>query len=115
MSAELPLCVSRCELTLHLHRTIPTPIPLDLKEAEDFARLMAFPDSDDDEEVGDGEGGAYISPSSTTTADSSLSPPNLIQSYTALLILGILSDDFKRLNRAGLLRFVARCQLDDGS
>ncbi|ORY92956.1 terpenoid cyclases/protein prenyltransferase alpha-alpha toroid [Leucosporidium creatinivorum] len=92
-------------------RSLPTPIPLDDKEAADFARLMAFPDSDD-EDPPHGEGSALPSAS---TAESTYCPPNLIQSYTALLILGILNDDFTRLNRAGLLRFVARCQMDDGS
>lgn len=72
---------------------------------------MAFPDSDD-EDPQHGEGSALPSAS---TAESTYCPPNLIQSYTALLILGILDDDFTRLNRAGLLRFVARCQINDGS
>lgn len=88
---------------------MPVPIPLDSKDEEDFARLMAFPDSDD-EDVG--EGSAWPKGS---TSGSTLAPPNLIQSYTALLVLGLLSDDFKRVNRAGLLRFLARCQSDDGS
>lgn len=74
------------------------------KEEAEFARLMAFPDWDD-EDFGD-EG---------SSSSSTLAPPNLIQSYTALLNLGLLSDDFKRLNRAGLLRFLARCQQNDGS
>lgn len=75
-------------------------VPLTLSEEEEFARLMEFDGEDEPPALDD---------------QTCLSPPNLIQSYTALLILGILSDDFSRLDRAGLLRFVARCQLPDGS
>jgi geranylgeranyl transferase type-1 subunit beta len=68
---------------------------------------MAFEDDDDE----DG-----LSPSRPTAEpETALSPANIIQSYTALLILGILSDDYSRLDRASLLRFVARCQNNDGS
>ncbi|GEM07421.1 geranylgeranyl transferase type-1 subunit beta [Rhodotorula toruloides] len=45
----------------------------------------------------------------------SLDPPNLIQTYTALLILGLLDDDFKRIDRQGLLRLIGACQTADGS
>jgi len=34
--------------------------------------------------------------------------------YTALLSLAILRDDFKRLDRAGLLKFLRACQREDG-
>ncbi|CDR44778.1 hypothetical protein NBRC10512_005877 [Rhodotorula toruloides] len=51
----------------------------------------------------------------STSAVSSLDPPNLIQTYTALLILGLLDDTFERLDRQGLLRFIGACQTSDGS
>ena len=34
--------------------------------------------------------------------------------YTALLSLAILRDDFSRLDRAGLVNFIRNCQRDDG-
>ncbi|TRM62135.1 terpenoid cyclases/protein prenyltransferase alpha-alpha toroid [Schizophyllum amplum] len=43
------------------------------------------------------------------------SAPHIIMTYTALLGLAILRDDFKRLDREGLRRFVRACQLPDGS
>ncbi|GAA6002556.1 hypothetical protein JCM10207_001180 [Rhodosporidiobolus poonsookiae] len=65
-------------------------------------------------------------PASASTADpepstsapgppSSLDHPHIIQSYTALLILGLLGDDFTRLNRAGLLNLLGSSQNADGS
>ncbi|KAK4049082.1 geranylgeranyl transferase type-1 subunit beta [Microbotryomycetes sp. JL221] len=63
-------------------------------------------------------------PSSATTKQSSQSSPltrrlfvpaNLIQTYAALLILAILDDDFKRLDRKRLLEFVGSCQARNGS
>lgn len=77
-------------------------ISLNDEEEEEFARLMAFPDDKDN-----------LPP--PTAEESPLSPANLIQSYTALLILALLSDNFARLDQQALLRFVARCQNDDGS
>ncbi|KAM0752206.1 terpenoid cyclases/Protein prenyltransferase [Meredithblackwellia eburnea MCA 4105] len=62
---------------------------------------------------GTGWGAAQLPPPTTSSSD--FSPAHLIQSYTALLILGMLGDDFTRLDRAGLLRFLARCQGGDGS
>ncbi|GAA6063144.1 hypothetical protein JCM10212_001192 [Sporobolomyces blumeae] len=56
---------------------------------------------------------AFIQPSASVAA--TLDPPNIIQSYTALLNLALLDDDLSRLNRAGLARFVGECQCDDGS
>ncbi|GAA5997900.1 uncharacterized protein JCM10292_006893 [Rhodotorula paludigena] len=50
---------------------------------------------------------------STDTAD--LDTAHVIQSYTALIVLGILGDDYARLDRPGLLRFVGDCQQEDGS
>ncbi|KAK0222201.1 terpenoid cyclases/protein prenyltransferase alpha-alpha toroid [Armillaria fumosa] len=41
--------------------------------------------------------------------------PHVIMSYTALLSLAILRDDFAQLDRPGLIRFLKSCQRDDGS
>ncbi|KAF8073552.1 terpenoid cyclases/protein prenyltransferase alpha-alpha toroid [Lyophyllum atratum] len=41
--------------------------------------------------------------------------PHIIMTYTALLTLAILRDDFSRLDRRGLLDFISACQRDDGS
>ncbi|KAJ6622692.1 terpenoid cyclases/protein prenyltransferase alpha-alpha toroid [Mycena sp. CBHHK59/15] len=41
--------------------------------------------------------------------------PHMIMTYTALLSLSILRDDFPQLNRKGLLNFVGACQKRDGS
>ena len=42
-------------------------------------------------------------------------PPHLPSTYTSLLALALLRDDFSRLNRMGLLSFVRSCQASDGS
>uniref|UniRef100_A0A8H7Y401 Prenyltransferase alpha-alpha toroid domain-containing protein n=2 Tax=Psilocybe cubensis TaxID=181762 RepID=A0A8H7Y401_PSICU len=41
--------------------------------------------------------------------------PHIIMTYTALLSLAILRDDFTRLDRPGLLKFLRACQRGDGS
>ncbi|KAF9265221.1 terpenoid cyclases/Protein prenyltransferase [Marasmius fiardii PR-910] len=41
--------------------------------------------------------------------------PHLIMTYTALLSLSILRDDFLLLDRPGLLKFVKACQTEEGS
>jgi len=41
--------------------------------------------------------------------------PQMIMTYTALLALSILRDDFSRLDRAGLIQFLKACQRKDGS
>ncbi|KAI0642970.1 terpenoid cyclases/Protein prenyltransferase [Trametes meyenii] len=41
--------------------------------------------------------------------------PHLVMTYTALISLAILRDDFSKLDRAGIIRFLRACQLDDGS
>ncbi|GAA5923177.1 hypothetical protein JCM1841_005916 [Sporobolomyces salmonicolor] len=56
--------------------------------------------------------GRSRSPSRTSA---NIDHPNIIQSYTALLILALLADDFSRLDRRALLRFVTDCQNEDGS
>ncbi|GAA5972927.1 hypothetical protein JCM3765_007849, partial [Sporobolomyces pararoseus] len=56
--------------------------------------------------------------SSSSTASTSritLDPPNIIQSYTAILILALLDDSLEKLNRSALLRLVGKCQNSDGS
>jgi prenyltransferase beta subunit len=40
--------------------------------------------------------------------------PHIIMTYTALLSLAILRDDFSRLDRSGLINFIRACQKDDG-
>lgn len=40
--------------------------------------------------------------------------PHIIMTYTALLSLAILRDEFSRLDREGLLKFLRACQRDDG-
>ncbi|CAK5273999.1 unnamed protein product [Mycena citricolor] len=41
--------------------------------------------------------------------------PHLVMSYTAILTLAILRDDFAQLDRPGLVTFVRSCQRADGS
>ncbi|XP_006462448.1 hypothetical protein AGABI2DRAFT_72409 [Agaricus bisporus var. bisporus H97] len=41
--------------------------------------------------------------------------PHIIMTYTALLALSILRDDFAKLDRSGLIRLLRACQRDDGS
>ena len=40
--------------------------------------------------------------------------PHIIMTYTALLSLAILRDDFSRLDRPGLIRFLRSCQKPNG-
>ncbi|KAH7099459.1 terpenoid cyclases/Protein prenyltransferase [Auriculariales sp. MPI-PUGE-AT-0066] len=42
-------------------------------------------------------------------------PPDLIMTYTSLLLLSILRDDFARLKRTQIARLLAACQTSDGS
>ncbi|KAJ4482494.1 terpenoid cyclases/protein prenyltransferase alpha-alpha toroid [Lentinula aciculospora] len=41
--------------------------------------------------------------------------PHIIMTYTALLTLAILRDDFSRLDKQGILSFLKACQREDGS
>ncbi|GAA6010736.1 hypothetical protein JCM11491_002922 [Sporobolomyces phaffii] len=50
-----------------------------------------------------------------SSSRSKLDPPNIIQSYTAILILALLDDPLDDLDRSGLLRLVGQCQNSDGS
>ena len=43
-----------------------------------------------------------------------IDPPHLIMTYTALLSLAILRDDFKRLNRKGLIGLLRKTQTSEG-
>jgi len=62
------------------------------------------------------------SQSSSSSSDPSSDPgyeyantPHIIMTYTALLTLSILRDDFSRLDKAGLVRLLRACQRPDGS
>ncbi|KAJ7760507.1 terpenoid cyclases/protein prenyltransferase alpha-alpha toroid [Mycena metata] len=58
----------------------------------------------------------FATPNSPTPAlYTNFNGPHLVMTYTALLTLAILRDDFSNLDRAGLLTFVRACQRDDGS
>ncbi|KAJ9474534.1 Geranylgeranyl transferase type-1 subunit beta [Pseudozyma hubeiensis] len=61
-------------------------------------------------------GGFRGSPSSTfsPSASSSTGTANIAMTYAALLILSILQDDFSRLDRKALLRFIAALQGENG-
>ncbi|GAA5848089.1 hypothetical protein JCM9279_007449 [Rhodotorula babjevae] len=52
---------------------------------------------------------------SARPSSSDLDNAHLIQTYTALVILGLLDDDYARLRRHDLARFVGACQNPDGS
>lgn len=49
-----------------------------------------------------------------TAADIDTDPPHLIMTYTALLSLAILRDDFSKLDREGLKGLLRATQLSDG-
>lgn len=62
-------------------------------------------------------GSDSLAPAAADSArpSSDLDPANLIQTYTALVILGLLDDDYARLRPHDLARFVGACQNPDGS
>nr|GAT45676.1 geranylgeranyltransferase type 1 subunit beta [Mycena chlorophos] len=69
-----------------------------------------------------GANGSGFRPGPFTTPDApsaqaydAYSGPHLVMTYTALLTLAILRDDFTELDRAGLVEFVRSCQKEDGS
>jgi len=41
--------------------------------------------------------------------------PHIIMTYTAFIGLAILRDDFSKLDRSGIIRFLRTCQREDGS
>ena len=47
-------------------------------------------------------------------SETSEGAPQLIMTYTALLFLAILRDDFFRLDRPGLISFLKACQNENG-
>ena len=40
--------------------------------------------------------------------------PHIIMTYTAILSLAVLRDDFSRLDRPGIVAFLHSCQRPDG-
>ncbi|GBE85095.1 Geranylgeranyl transferase type-1 subunit beta [Sparassis crispa] len=58
---------------------------------------------------------AYMTPAEIPGKYSEYDTPHLIMTYTALLSLAILRDDFSKLDRPGILKFLRACQQDDGS
>jgi len=54
-------------------------------------------------------------PTGTHETYTNYDAPHIIMTYTALLSLSILRDDFSRLDRLGLINFIRACQRDDGS
>ncbi|KAF7308815.1 Terpenoid cyclases/Protein prenyltransferase [Mycena kentingensis (nom. inval.)] len=60
--------------------------------------------------------GPFTTPASATPQPyGAYNGPHIVMTYTALLTLAILRDDFTKLDRAGLISFVRSCQKDDGS
>ncbi|KAI0694847.1 terpenoid cyclases/Protein prenyltransferase [Earliella scabrosa] len=58
----------------------------------------------------------FVTPEgSTGEVSSDYDTPHLVMTYTALLCLAMLRDDFSRLDRPSLLRFLGSCQQDNGS
>ncbi|KAI0655560.1 terpenoid cyclases/Protein prenyltransferase [Cubamyces menziesii] len=57
----------------------------------------------------------YMTPEDTTGDASEYDLPHLVMTYTALNSLSILRDDFSKLDRRGILRFLSACQRKDGS
>ncbi|OBZ71710.1 Geranylgeranyl transferase type-1 subunit beta [Grifola frondosa] len=57
----------------------------------------------------------YMTTSAASTDHTEYDVPHLIMTYTAILSLAILRDDFKQLDRSGIVRFLQACQQEDGS
>ncbi|OCH90435.1 terpenoid cyclases/Protein prenyltransferase [Obba rivulosa] len=57
----------------------------------------------------------YMTPQGGNDEYSDYDIPHLVMTYTALLSLAILRDDFSKLDRPGILRFMRACQREDGS
>jgi len=64
-----------------------------------------------DETVAGFRGGPFLTGSSTPPEE----PPHILMTYTALLSLAVLRDDFSRLDRRRILAFLIQAQLPDGS
>ncbi|KXN82817.1 Geranylgeranyl transferase type-1 subunit beta [Leucoagaricus sp. SymC.cos] len=56
-----------------------------------------------------------IHPPESKMENSNYDTPHVIMTYTALLALAILRDDFSKLDRSGLITFLRACQREDGS
>lgn len=56
----------------------------------------------------------HIADTSLQEEYSDYDSPHMIVTYTALLSLAILRDDFTRLDRPGLVKFLGSCQRPDG-
>ncbi|KAN0087652.1 Terpenoid cyclases/protein prenyltransferase alpha-alpha toroid [Tylopilus felleus] len=61
--------------------------------------------------------GNYMSTNAEHTdySENSENYPHVILTYTALLSLAILRDDFEQLDRPGIIKFLRACQNEDGS
>ncbi|KAI0927734.1 hypothetical protein AcW1_007107 [Taiwanofungus camphoratus] len=58
---------------------------------------------------------SYMTPGERLNEYSEYDTPHLIMTYTALLSLAILRDDFTELDRSGIVKFLRACQREDGS
>ena len=58
--------------------------------------------------------GSHQFPESQSTYESEFDTPHMIVTYTALITLAILRDDFTRLDRRGLVTFLRSSQQEDG-
>ncbi|KAF8558261.1 terpenoid cyclases/Protein prenyltransferase [Imleria badia] len=56
-----------------------------------------------------------VSVNQTNYSESSENSPHVILTYTALLSLAILRDDFSQLDRPEIIKFLRACQNEDGS
>jgi hypothetical protein len=59
------------------------------------------------------ENEAYSASTDRSSNDYDL--PHIIMTYTALISLSIIKDDFSRLDKLGLVKFLQSCQREDGS
>jgi geranylgeranyl transferase type-1 subunit beta len=80
--------------------------------------LQPLPQSMTPDSVAEGQYGAGFKPSSYMyifqEECSEFDAPHMITTYTALLCLSILRDDFSRLDRPGLTKFLRASQREDG-
>ncbi|KAF6755843.1 geranylgeranyltransferase type I [Ephemerocybe angulata] len=66
--------------------------------------------------------GTFMTPATPEQTEAEQTPsyanydsPHIIMTYVALLILAMLRDDFSRLDRRGIVKFLGSCQRPDGS
>lgn len=55
-----------------------------------------------------------MDPNTQTARYTDYDTPHIIMTYTALLTLAILRDDFSRLEKQGILLLLKACQRKDG-